>query len=53
MSYQYDLADFKRYLHDKNRYYRVDGLIFWQNRIPMPIDQFNRYFDKSGKIVTN
>ncbi len=26
MSYQYDLADFKRYLNDKNQKYRVDGL---------------------------
>ena len=53
MSYQYDLADFKRYLHDRNRAYRVDGLIFWQNRIPLPIDLFNRIFDESDQIVTD
>lgn len=53
MSYQYDLADFKRYLHDRNRSYRVDGLIFWQNRIPLPIDLFNRIFDESDQIVTD
>lgn len=53
MSYQYDLADFKRYLHDRNKTYRVDGLIFWQNRIPLPIDLFNRIFDESDQIVTD
>ncbi|MFQ1842249.1 hypothetical protein ACTG2D_05225 [Aeromonas veronii] len=53
MSYQYDLADFKRYLQDRNRAYRVDGLIFWQNRIPLPIDLFNRIFDESDQIVTD
>ncbi|MBI0520523.1 hypothetical protein F6Q07_20710 [Pectobacterium parmentieri] len=53
MNYQYDLADFKRYLHEKNSSYRVDGLIFWQNRIPLPIDLFNRIFDESDLIVTD
>lgn len=53
MSYQYDLADFKRYLHDRNKAYRVDGLIFWQNRIPLPIDLFNQIFDESDQIVTD
>lgn len=51
MSYQYDLSDFKRYLNDKNPKYRVDGLIFWQNRIPLPIDLFNRIFEESDHIV--
>ena len=51
MSYQYDLADFKRYLNNKNPKYRVDGLIFWQNRIPLPIDLFNRIFNESDQIV--
>jgi len=53
MSYQYDLADFKRYLNDRNTAYRVEGLIFWQNRIPIPIDLFNRIFDESEQIVTD
>lgn len=53
MNYQYDLADFKRYLNDKNPKYRVDGLIFWQNRIPLPIDLFNRIFNEAGQIVEN
>ena len=53
MSYQYDLSDFKRYLHDKNPKYRVDGLIFWQNRIPLPIDLFNRIFNESDLIITD
>ncbi|EGQ8919498.1 TPA: hypothetical protein ACQYCV_001436 [Vibrio parahaemolyticus] len=53
MSYQYDLADFKRYLNDKNPKYRVDGLIFWQNRIPIPIDLFNRIFNESDQIVSD
>ncbi|GFO73561.1 hypothetical protein BJAS_P4424 [Bathymodiolus japonicus methanotrophic gill symbiont] len=53
MGYQYDLADFKRYLNDKNSKYRVDGLIFWQNRIPLPIDLFNRIFNESDQIVTD
>lgn len=53
MSYQYDLFDFKRYLNDKNAKYRVDGLIFWQNRIPLPIDLFNRIFNESDQIVTD
>lgn len=53
MSYQYDLADFKRYLNDKNSKYRVDGLIFWQNRIPIPIDLFNRIFNESDQIVSD
>ena len=53
MSYQYDLADFKRYLNDRNTAYRVEGLIFWQNRIPLPIDLFNRIFDESEQIVTD
>lgn len=53
MNYQYDLADFKRYLNDKNEKYRVDGLIFWQNRIPLPIDLFNRIFNESDQIVTD
>lgn len=53
MIYQYDLADFKRYLNDKNSKYRVDGLIFWQNRIPLPIDLFNRIFNESDKIVSD
>lgn len=52
MNYQYDLADFKHYLSERNRSYRVDGLIFWQNRIPLPIDLFNRIFDDSDQIVT-
>lgn len=51
MTYQYDLADFKSYLHNKNPKYRVDGLIFWQNRIPIPIDLFNRIFNESDQIV--
>lgn len=51
MTYQYDLADFKRYLNEKNAKYRVDGLIFWQNRIPLPIDLFNRIFNESDQIV--
>ena len=51
MNSQYDLADFKRYLNEKNASYRVDGLIFWQNRIPLPIDLFNRIFDESDLIV--
>ncbi|MFM2485945.1 hypothetical protein [Celerinatantimonas yamalensis] len=53
MSYQYDLADFKRYLNDRNPKYRVDGLIFWQNRIPLPIDLFNRIFNESNQIVSD
>jgi hypothetical protein len=53
MSYQYDLSDFKRYLNDKSPKYRVDGLIFWQNRIPLPIDLFNRIFNESDLIVTD
>lgn len=53
MSYQYDLADFKRYLNNKNSKYRVDGLIFWQNRIPLPIDLFNQIFNESDKIVSD
>lgn len=53
MSYQYDLSDFKRYLNDKNSKYRVDGLIFWQNRIPLPIDLFNKIFNESDHIVTD
>lgn len=51
MSYQYDLSDFKRYLNDKNPRCRVDGLIFWQNRIPLPIDLFNQIFNESDQIV--
>lgn len=51
MTYHYDLADFKRYLNDKNSKYRVDGLIFWQNRIPLPIDLFNQFFDEADEIV--
>jgi|APLak6261667961_1056064.scaffolds.fasta_scaffold00516_2 hypothetical protein len=47
MSYTYDLPDFKRYLNDHNPSYRTDGLIFWQNRIPLPIDLFNRIFGES------
>jgi hypothetical protein len=53
MSYHYDISDFKRYLNDRNPKYRVDGLIFWQNRIPLPIDLFNRIFDDSDQIVVN
>jgi hypothetical protein len=53
MNYQYDLSDFKRYLNNKNAKYRVDGLIFWQNRIPLPIDLFNRIFNESDQIVTD
>jgi hypothetical protein len=53
MSYQYDLSDFKRYLNEKSSKYRVDGLIFWQNRIPLPIDLFNRIFNESDQIVTD
>lgn len=53
MSYQYDLSDFKSYLNKKNPKYRVDGLIFWQNRIPLPIDLFNRIFNESDQIVTD
>jgi hypothetical protein len=53
MNYQYDVADFKRYLNDKNSRYRVDGLIFWQNRIPLPIDLFNRIFNESDQIVSD
>lgn len=51
MTYHYDLADFKRYLYDKNPKYRVDGLVFWQNRIPLPIDLFNQFFDEADEIV--
>ncbi len=53
MSYEYDLADFKRFLNDRNSAYRVDGLIFWQNRIPLPIDLFNRIFDEADLIITD
>ncbi len=53
MSYEYDLADFKRYLYERNHSYRVDGLIFWQNRIPLPIDLFNQIFDESDLIVAD
>jgi hypothetical protein len=45
MQYKYDLPDFKRYLNDANPKNRVDGLIFWQNRIPIPTDLFNRMFN--------
>ena len=51
MNYQYDVADFKRYLNDRNPKCRVDGLIFWQNRIPIPIDLFNRIFEDADEIV--
>ena len=51
MAYQYDLPDFKLYLNSKNSRYRVDGLIFWQNRIPLPIDLFNRIFDDADVFV--
>lgn len=51
MSYQYDLADFKKYLQEKNPKYRVEGLIFWQNRIPLPIDLFNRIYDEADVII--
>lgn len=53
MSYQYDLSDFKRYLNEKSHKNRVDGLIFWQNRIPLPIDLFNRIFNESDLIITD
>ena len=53
MTYQYDLSDFKRYLNNKSAKYRVDGLIFWQNRIPLPIDLFNRIFNESDRVVTD
>lgn len=53
MNYQYDLADFKRFLNDKNSKYRVDGLIFWQNRIPLPIDLFNQIFNESDLIISD
>jgi hypothetical protein len=53
VSYQYDLSDFKRYLNNKSAKYRVDGLIFWQNRIPLPIDLFNLIFNESDQIVTD
>ncbi|WP_372741990.1 hypothetical protein [Neptunomonas sp.] len=52
MSYQYDLPDFKRYLNDLNKKNRVDGLIFWQNRIPLPIDLFNRMFRESDHFIS-
>lgn len=51
MNYQYDVLDFKRYLNDKSPKNRVDGLIFWQNRIPLPIDLFNRFFSESDLIM--
>lgn len=51
MSYQYDLADFKRFLYERNPKYRVDGLIFWQNRIPLPIDLFNQIFDEADAFI--
>ena len=47
MDYQFDVSDFKAYLKDKNPAYRVEGLTFWQKRIPLPIDLFNRIFDDS------
>jgi hypothetical protein len=53
MSYQYDVSDFKRFLNNKNPKYRVDGLIFWQNRIPLPIDLFNRIFNESDLIIND
>ena len=52
MSYEYDLPDFKRYLNDSNSSYRVDGLIFWQNRIPLPMDLFNRMFEDGGHFFS-
>jgi len=52
MSYKYDLPDFKRYLNDLNAKYRIDGLIFWQNRIPLPIDLFNRMFRESDYFIS-
>ena len=51
MSYRYDLPDFKRYLNDLSKRNRIDGLIFWQNRIPLPIDLFNRFFNESDYFV--
>lgn len=51
MAYIYDASDFKKFLYDKNPKYRVDGLTFWQNRIPIPIDLFNRIFDESDIII--
>lgn len=52
MSYVYDLPDFKRFLNDSNSSYRVDGLIFWQNRIPLPMDLFNRMFEDGGHFFS-
>lgn len=52
MKYLFDLPDFKTYLNEKNVKYRVDGLIFWQNRIPIPIDLFNRIFADSDILIS-
>jgi len=52
MKYVFDLPDFKIFLHEKNPKYRVDGLIFWQNRIPIPIDLFNRIFEDSSILLS-
>lgn len=49
--YQYDLSDFKKFLNDTNKSNRVDGLIFWQNRIPLPIDLFNRMFAEADSLL--
>lgn len=51
MAYTYDLPDFKRFLNDHNPSYRTDGLIFWQNRIPLPVDLFNRIFGEGDYFL--
>lgn len=52
MAYKYDLHDFKRFLNDRNASYRVDGLVFWQNRIPLPVDLFNRMFGEADLFLS-
>jgi len=51
MEYEFDVSDFKAYLKERSHYYRVDGLTFWQKKIPIPIDLFNRIFEDSGAIL--
>lgn len=50
MSYVYDLPSFKKYLNDLSPKNKVDGLTFWQNKIPLPIDIFNKFFNESGSF---
>ena len=52
MQYSFDCSDFKKYLFESNKKFKVEGLSIWVNTIPIPVDIFNEFFDRTEELFS-